>query len=477
MASPNDRLREVAYAYFEQNPAPALAPKLLAALDKEEGEFVRPALVRALAAMAKDPKVVEVLMRDAMRGVDYFRSTVIEAIGDYKIAAAMPRLVEIAKLEGPLQDDAATAIGKIGDKNQLGTLAAMQQSAPKETQPAVAAAICLLGTNCSAHIGYLEKTLTFADTYPGYQDLLRGAAAGLGNIARQGNDEALRILFDVGIPSQDPVRAPVTLAIGLVALRNTPLMLKTLAGASRSGRRRRHRRRGLRHARGRSRGGAVLRRGPQGLLGRCRRLADEKAVRTADHQARLLEPGTGEPWKPGTDMDYKSSGVDIDAGNETVRRIKRLAKATFTPGVLSDIGSFGGLFKLDTAAYKEPVLVSSADGVGTKLKVAFMANAAPHHRRGSRQSLRQRHPGAGRDAAVLPRLPRDRPAVAGRGGADRRRPREGLHGQRLRAARRRDGRDAGLLRRRRIRRGRLHRRRRRSRADRRRAFDRRSATC
>ncbi len=73
-------------------------------------------------------------------------------------------------------------------------------------------------------------------------------------------------------------------------------------------------------------------------------------------------------------MDYKSSGVDIDAGHETVRRIKRLAKATFTPGVLSDIGSFGGLFKLDTSLFKEPVLVSSADGVGTKLKVAFMAN-------------------------------------------------------------------------------------------------------
>ncbi len=73
-------------------------------------------------------------------------------------------------------------------------------------------------------------------------------------------------------------------------------------------------------------------------------------------------------------MDYKTSGVDIDAGNETVRRIKKLARSTFTPGVLSEIGSFGGLFKLDTAAWKEPVLVSSADGVGTKLKVAFMAN-------------------------------------------------------------------------------------------------------
>src|SRR6187399_3224985 len=70
-------------------------------------------------------------------------------------------------------------------------------------------------------------------------------------------------------------------------------------------------------------------------------------------------------------MDYRQSGVDIDAGNETVRRIKALARGTFTPGVLSEIGSFGGLFRLPDDA-KEPVLVSSADGVGTKLKIAFM---------------------------------------------------------------------------------------------------------
>ncbi|MDR1990235.1 MAG: phosphoribosylformylglycinamidine cyclo-ligase [Acidobacteriaceae bacterium] len=71
-------------------------------------------------------------------------------------------------------------------------------------------------------------------------------------------------------------------------------------------------------------------------------------------------------------MDYRQSGVDIDAGNETVRRIKSLARSTFTDGVLSEIGSFGGLFKLSTGAMQEPVLVSSADGVGTKLKLAFM---------------------------------------------------------------------------------------------------------
>jgi phosphoribosylformylglycinamidine cyclo-ligase len=72
-------------------------------------------------------------------------------------------------------------------------------------------------------------------------------------------------------------------------------------------------------------------------------------------------------------MDYKQSGVDIDAGNEVVRRIRALARSTFTPGVLSDIGSFGGLFALAGEQVADPVLVASADGVGTKLRVAFMS--------------------------------------------------------------------------------------------------------
>jgi len=72
-------------------------------------------------------------------------------------------------------------------------------------------------------------------------------------------------------------------------------------------------------------------------------------------------------------MDYKQSGVDIEAGNEVVRRIRSLARDTFTRGVLSDIGSFGGLFRLDATGMADPVLVASADGVGTKLRVAFVA--------------------------------------------------------------------------------------------------------
>ena len=73
----------------------------------------------------------------------------------------------------------------------------------------------------------------------------------------------------------------------------------------------------------------------------------------------------------GANMDYSSAGVDIDAAAKTMEKIRLLARKTFTPDALGDIGSFGGLFRLDTSRYREPVLVSSADGVGTKLKVAF----------------------------------------------------------------------------------------------------------
>jgi phosphoribosylformylglycinamidine cyclo-ligase len=71
---------------------------------------------------------------------------------------------------------------------------------------------------------------------------------------------------------------------------------------------------------------------------------------------------------------YKDAGVDIDAGNSFVKMIKPLVKATRRPEVLADIGGFGGLFALNTSKYKNPVLVSGTDGVGTKLKVAFMAD-------------------------------------------------------------------------------------------------------
>lgn len=70
-------------------------------------------------------------------------------------------------------------------------------------------------------------------------------------------------------------------------------------------------------------------------------------------------------------LTYRDAGVDIDAGNLSVKLIKDSVKATYRPEVLGDLGGFGGLFAMSTK-YKEPVLVSGTDGVGTKLRLAFM---------------------------------------------------------------------------------------------------------
>ena len=228
LPDPNDRLRTVAYAYFSHNPDPAAVSRLLDALAKEDSEFVRPALTRALAAHATDPKTRETMNGLVLRGQDFYRSAVIEAIGDFKGAYAFASLTEVAKLDGPLQDDAVLALGKIGDKRALETFAALQRSAPRTTQPAIATAICLLGVNCASHQGYLTETLAFAIKNPGFQDLLRGSASGLAVLAVTGNESAARTLIDAGTPTEDPARAAIALALGTVALRNPALMLSVI---------------------------------------------------------------------------------------------------------------------------------------------------------------------------------------------------------------------------------------------------------
>lgn len=75
-----------------------------------------------------------------------------------------------------------------------------------------------------------------------------------------------------------------------------------------------------------------------------------------------------------TRLTYADAGVDIDAGNKAVELMKEGVRSTYRPEVMGDLGGFGGLFALDIAKYNEPVLVSGTDGVGTKLKLAFMAD-------------------------------------------------------------------------------------------------------
>ncbi len=76
----------------------------------------------------------------------------------------------------------------------------------------------------------------------------------------------------------------------------------------------------------------------------------------------------------GKSWSYKDAGVDIQAGNEAVSSLKKMVRATYRPEVMGDLGGFGALFALDQKKYKEPVLVSGTDGVGSKLQIAFQLN-------------------------------------------------------------------------------------------------------
>lgn len=89
----------------------------------------------------------------------------------------------------------------------------------------------------------------------------------------------------------------------------------------------------------------------------------------ADNQKS--NPGT---QTPGIELTYRDAGVDIDAGNKAVELMKRHVRSTYRPEVLGDIGGFGGLFALNSGKYRQPVLVSGTDGVGTKLKIAFLTD-------------------------------------------------------------------------------------------------------
>lgn len=228
LADPNDRVRAVTYGWFEHHPNSEVVPLLIAALEREQSEFVRPALMRALAASHSDAAARQALEPLILRGEDYFRGSVIDALGDFQAAWAREAIAGVAALDGPLQDDAILALGKIGSRESLQALAALQKSVRQETQPSLAAASCLITKECAAHLDYLSKTLVFAASDEKYQALLRSAAFALGGLARRGDRQALTLLLDVGEPSRDPARAAIALAVGHVALRSPGLVLDVL---------------------------------------------------------------------------------------------------------------------------------------------------------------------------------------------------------------------------------------------------------
>ena len=223
----NDRLRMVAYGWYEHHPDPAVLPALIEAFQKEQSEFVRPALTRALAAHAKDLRARDVLAPLVLRGADFFRGAVIEALGEYGGTFAIQDIRSVALLDGPLQDDAVTALGRLGDASMVPAVAGLQKSGRPHLQPTVSAALCLLGRACDETEKYLKDALEFAAESPGEQPLLRSAVHGVAMLALKGRKAALRTLFDVGVKAKtEPVRAPVALGVGLVALKQPALILE-----------------------------------------------------------------------------------------------------------------------------------------------------------------------------------------------------------------------------------------------------------
>ena len=182
----NDRLREVAYKWLEAHPDPAMAPTLLNALQSEQAEFVRPAVVSALATLGDDARVQRALLGEVGRGMDFFRGAVIAALGRRRSAYAVDGIAEVARLQGPLQDDAVIALGRIGGAKAL----AVMKSVGSET-PALAltlrAAQCMAGEACDASL----KAIVDAVTAPSASAaVIRAGISGLTAVAGIGNQPA-----------------------------------------------------------------------------------------------------------------------------------------------------------------------------------------------------------------------------------------------------------------------------------------------
>jgi HEAT repeat protein len=211
----SDRLREAAYKWLEANPDPGLAATLLASLQTEQAEFVRPALVGALAALGDNPQVQRALLSETMRGLDFFRSAVIDALGRHRAEYAVDAIAGVAALDGPLRDDAILALGRIGGARAAAALG-KTASPPADLVLTTRGAQCLIGERCDSTI----KTLTDAASAPAVTTAtVRAVVTALAAIAASRNDAATAAL--VGLADRGgAVRDQVRLGFATVAVRN-----------------------------------------------------------------------------------------------------------------------------------------------------------------------------------------------------------------------------------------------------------------
>jgi hypothetical protein len=192
-----------------------MVPTLLSALQTEQAEFVRPALVSALAALGDDARVQRALVGEIGRGLDFFRGAVIDALGRRRAAYATDGIAAVAKLPGPLQDDAVIALGRIGGARSLAVLNSIAAESPAPAlMPTLQAARCLAGEQCDTAV----KAIVEAVSAPSVSAaVLRAGMTGLTAIAANGNQAATAALVTVGNRG-GVIRDHAALGLGTVAV-------------------------------------------------------------------------------------------------------------------------------------------------------------------------------------------------------------------------------------------------------------------
>ena len=225
----NDRVREVAYKWLERNPDPQLTATLLASLQTEESEFVRPALVSALAALGSDPSVQRALIGEVPRGLDFFRSAVIDALGRHRAVYAIDGIAATSRLEGPLQDDALLALGRIGGARATTALNEFKSGTAEATQM-IRGVRCLIGEMCAEHIAALVAA---ASSDEGRPSSIRGAIDALEAVAQNRNEAAFTALVALAA-RQSTLRERIAVAVASAALRQPDWVVERIAAADES---------------------------------------------------------------------------------------------------------------------------------------------------------------------------------------------------------------------------------------------------
>jgi hypothetical protein len=223
----NDRLRESAYKWLELHPDPSMTSTLLAALQTEQAEFVRPALVGAIAALGDNPQVQRALVPEVTRGVDFFRGAAIDSLGRHKASYAADAIAGVAALEGPLQDDAVLALGRIGGPRARTALAAFK-TAPASLIPTILAAQCLMGQPCEAVIKGLVEGVTAAGASAA---TVRASVTALSALVANGNEAATAALVALGGQGAG-ARDQAALGMAAAAVRNPEYVIAWLEASA-----------------------------------------------------------------------------------------------------------------------------------------------------------------------------------------------------------------------------------------------------